>query len=112
MSALTTIGTFYTYEADGFTTVATGVSRVSAGISGGAGAWSLKIVISLVAERFGPERFAGFVSGGRHFRFEADRTYRTRELAKGAARTILGDHLGYGFTGASLRVNGRDRGAL
>jgi hypothetical protein len=110
---LPTIATFVTYAADGVTEVATGVSRVSASVEGSAGDWGIKIVITLVSERFGPEQFAGFVPGGIHFRYQdSGKTYRTRELAKGAARTIIADHLGDDFTGAVLRINGRDRGTL
>ena len=110
-SLVPTIATFVTYDADG-AEVFTDVTSASVSISGKGGAWGVKVVISLRVERFGREQFAGFFPGGRHFRYTNNKTYRTRALAKGAAQTVLQDHLGHSFTGATVRINGRDKGAL
>jgi len=110
-TALPTIATFATFNADG-SERHTAVTSASVSVSGRAGAWGVKVVISLASETFGPELFIGFVPGGRHYRHAFTTTFRTRQLAKGAAASFLADHLGDYFQGASLRINGRDKGAL
>lgn len=108
--SLPTIATFTTYDRDGSART-TDVLAASVGISGRAGAWGVHVAILLAEDVFGPATGQGpGIPSGRYYRQLATR--RTRELARRAARTVLADHLGTGFTGARLRINGRDRGTL
>ena len=110
MTTLPTIASFTYYLSTG-EAVTVGVTSATVSISGHGGAWSLKVVISLASEVFGPEQFQGFITSGRHYRHQDTRTFRTRKLAKLAATSFLRDHLGDAFTGATYRVNGRTRKA-